>query len=200
MALGDIVRRIEDDARREAEGILMEAERAAGELRSQAEMRARTARDRIIEQGHAEADAEARTRLASARLQARDRLLAARGDLVRRAIAMAVARLEELPDATYTALLAKHVVRSARGIVRIVVGQADESRLRAHLPGALAGAGVAAEIEGSTDAITRGLLLLGDRMQVEVSPRALVEAEHDRLDDIAVAVLFGHTAHRNEAA
>jgi vacuolar-type H+-ATPase subunit E/Vma4 len=200
VALGDIVRRIEDDARREAEGIVLEAERAAAELRAEAEKRARSKRDRIIEQGRAEADAEARTRLASARLLARDRLLASRGDLVRRAMALAVARLEELPDGAYTSLLAQHVARSSRGIVRIAVGEADELRLRAHLPGALTGAGVAAEIDGSTDAIARGLLLLGDRMQVEVSPRALVEAEHDRLHDVAAAVLFGHRAHRNEAA
>jgi vacuolar-type H+-ATPase subunit E/Vma4 len=200
VALGDIVRRIEDDARREAEAILLEAERAAAELRAEAERRARAARDRIIEQGRAEAEAEARTRLASARLLARDRLLAARGDLVGRAMDLAVARLEELPDETYTSLLTKHVVHSAREIVRIVVGQADELRLRAHLPSALAGAGITAEIEGSTDAMERGLLLLGDRMQVEISPRALVEVERDRLRDIAVVVLFGHREPRNEAA
>jgi vacuolar-type H+-ATPase subunit E/Vma4 len=200
VTLGDIVRRIEDDARREAEEILLEAERAAGELRAQAERRARAARDRIIEQGRADADAEARARLAMARLQARDRLLAARGDFVRRALALAVGRLEELPDVAYASLLAKHVVRSAGGTMRIVVGQADEGRLREHLPRALAGAGIAAEIDGSTDAIARGLLLLGDRMQVEVSPRALVEAEHDRLHERAHAVLFGHRAGSDEAA
>jgi vacuolar-type H+-ATPase subunit E/Vma4 len=200
VALADIVRRIEQDAQAEADAILLETERAAGELRAQAEMRARAARDRISEQGRADAEAEARARLAVARLQARDRLLAARGDLVRRAIAMAVARLEELPDATYASLLAKHVARSAGAEVRIVVGEADEVRLRAHLPGAFARAGVPSEVEGSTEALERGVLLLGERMQVEISARSLVEAEADRLRDIAVAILFGDRADRKEVA
>jgi V/A-type H+-transporting ATPase subunit E len=200
VALADIVRRIEQDAQAEADTILLEADRAAGELRSAAERRAQAARDRIIERARADSQAEARTRLASARLLARDRLLAVRGDLVRRAIAMAVGRLEEQPDATYASLLAKHVARSAGAEVRIVVGEADEVRLRAHLPGALARAGVPAEVEGSTEALERGVLLLGERMQVEVSARSLVEAEADRLRDLAVAILFGDRADRKEVA
>jgi V/A-type H+/Na+-transporting ATPase subunit E len=191
MALADIVKRIAEDARREADDLVLAAERSADALREEAETRARYTHEQILTHGRAEVEAEAKTRLASARLAARDRLLAAKRDLVQRTFEGAVVRLESLPDEEYSALIAREIQAIARGGEQIVLGESDERRLSTYLPGALAGREVGTAIGGSTAAIDKGALLLGERMRVEVSVRALVDGRADQLTALIGGILFG---------
>ncbi len=191
MALADIVRRIAEDARREADDLVLAAERSAAEMRRDAEARAQLEHDSLIAHGRAEAEAEAKTRLASARLGERDRMLAAKGALVRRVLDDAVSRLESLPDEEYATLIAREVSAIARGGERVALGESDNRRLATFLPPAIARIGADIEIAGSTTVIDMGALLLGERMRVEVSARALVEGRADQLSAVAGEVLFG---------
>lgn len=190
MALADIVRRIAEDARQEADEIVHTAEHSADELRDQARQRAAYMHDQLVEHGRLEAEAEARTVLARARLSARDRMLAEKRGLVRRVLDGAVERLEALPDDQYAALIAREVKRVMRGDERIVLGQADQPRLAARLPRALADEGLSIEIAGATAAIASGVLLIGERTKAEISVRSLVETHRDRLTAMASDLLF----------
>lgn len=191
MALAEIVNRISEDARQEAGDIVREAERAADDLRQEARVRSARASEQLIARGRADAEAEAKTRLARARLADRDRRLAVKRDLARRVLQGAVARLEALPDEEYAALLAREVKRAARAGERLVLAEGDQRRLAAHLPAALAREQVGVEVAASTDTVPTGLLLLGEGTRVEISARVLVESRADRLTTIASAFLFG---------
>ncbi len=191
MALADIVRRIAEDARREADDLVLAAERSAEEMRRDAEARAQLEHDSLVAHGRAEAEADAKTRLASARLGERDRMLAAKGALVQRVLDDAVSRLESLPDEEYATMIAREVSAIARGGERVVLGESDSRRLATFLPPAIARIGADIEVGDSTSAIDMGALLLGERMRVEVSARALVEGRADQLRAVAGEVLFG---------
>ena len=114
--------------------------------------------------------------------------------MVDRALAATVERLESLPDDQYAALLAREAATSARGDENIALGELDAGRLRAHLPAALQAAGCTATIGESTSAIARGMLLEGDRMLVEVSVAALLEAQKEQYETTVVEMLFGEEA------
>lgn len=191
MALADIIRRIAEDARREADDLVLAAERSAEETRQEARVRAQFEHDSLVARGRAEAEAEGKTRLASARLGERDRMLAAKGALVRRVLDDAISRLESLPDEEYAALIAREVSALARGGEHVALGESDSRRLATFLPPAIARIGTDIEIAGTTGAIGMGALLLGERMRVEVSARALVEGRADHLSAVAGEILFG---------
>ena len=138
MALADIVMRIADDASREAAGLVAEVRHAAEQTIAEAGARAAAERERIVREAHEQAELATRTKLARARIAARDRSLAAKRELVERAIAETVARLEALPDAEYAALIAREVAASARGGERVLVAGGEADRLAASLEAALA--------------------------------------------------------------
>jgi len=191
VALADILQRIEEDAVAEAAQILGAAEQAADAVRTDAQERAHARTHALVEHTTREAEAAARTRLATARLAARDNMLAAKRQLVERVLAEVVEHLESLPSEQYAAFIAAEVAGVARGGETLSVGQGDHARLGVSLGPALAAAGAKVNIRGVTGAIDRGVLIEGDRVKVVVSARSLVASHRDRLVSVVTGTLFG---------
>ena len=191
MAIDDIVTRIAADARDEGDALLdaarADAERVRADARARAE--ARTASETA--RGTAEAERDAATLLANTRLAARDALLTARQELDGEAIDGIEAALIGSDDERYAALLARGIAEAAGVCSSLRVGTADADRLRRSLPDALAAAGVALPIDDAPADIERGVVLLGDRVRVEVSAAAILKARRDDLLAEVDAALFG---------
>ena len=192
MAIDDIVTRIAADADSEALELTDAARADAERVRSEALARAdaRTARDAA--KGVADAERDAATLLANARLEARDALLSARYALDAEALDAVEARLVALDDERYAALLARGIAQAADGCSSLRVGTADADRLRRSLPGALKAAGVTLAVDEGPADIERGVVLAGDRVRVEVSAAATIQARRDDLLAEVDAALFGN--------
>ncbi len=200
MALADILRKIAEDAAREADGLILEAEADADEVRARAQTSAGAMGERVVAEARERAEAGARSRLARARITARDSALAARREMVERVLAEAVARLEDQPAPQYAALISAEVAGSARGGERLQIAEADRERLEGHLPSALVDAGVVdIEVAGPTDTIARGVLLVGDRVRTEISAAAIVAEHADALTARIAGVLFDSGASGGDA-
>jgi vacuolar-type H+-ATPase subunit E/Vma4 len=191
VALADILQRIEHDSLAEAAEILSVAEDGAAAVRADAQERARARTRQVVEHTTHEAEAAARTRLATARLGARDNALAAKRHLVERVLAEVAETLESLPAEEYAAFIAHEVKQVARGGESVSVGHEDHGRLGIGLAPALAAAGCQVAIRGVTGAIDRGVLIEGDRVKVEVSARSLVASRRDHLVALVSDALFG---------
>jgi vacuolar-type H+-ATPase subunit E/Vma4 len=191
VALADILQRIEEDAYAEAAEIIRVAEEAAAGVRAEAQERARARLHEVVAHTTAEAEAAARTRLATARLAARDNALAAKRHLVERVLADVVKHLESLSAEEYSAFIVREVKSVARGGEALSIGQEDHGRLGISLTPALKAAGVDVRVRGVTGAIGRGVLIEGDRVKVVVSARSLVESRRDRLIALVSETLFG---------
>jgi len=191
VAIGDIVTRIAADARDEGDALLdaarADAERVRGDARTRAD--ARTASEAA--RGIADAERDAATLLANTRLAVRDALLTARQALDREAIERVEAALIGSDDERYAALLARGIAEAVGACNSLRVGTADADRLRRSLPKALAAAGVALRVDDAPADIERGVVLLGDRVRVEVSAAAMLKARHDDLLAEVDAALFG---------
>jgi len=191
VAIDDIVTRIAADARDESQVLVDAARSDADRIRADAVARAeaRTAGEAV--KGRADAERDAATLLANARLQARDALLTARYALDAEALAAVEAALVALDDDRYAALLARGIAEAADACDSLRPGTADVDRLRRALPGALKVAGVALQVDDAPADIERGVVLSGDRVRVEVSAAAMIQARRDELLSQVDAELFG---------
>ncbi len=191
MAIDDIVARIAADAGDEARALIDAATADADRLRADARARADARTEREAAKGRRDAERDAATILANARLRARDELLTARQALDVEALDRLVAGLESLDDARYAALLARAIAGADDGCSALGIGTADAQRLRGVLPDALAAAGVSLKIEDAPADVERGIVLVGDRVRVEVSAAAMVASRRDALLAEVDAALFG---------
>jgi len=191
VAIEDIVGRIEDDAEAEGEARITAARRDAGLLVAQAGARAEARAAHELKLGRVKAETEAATLIAGARLAARDASLSARQELDREALARLEAALTALPDDRYAGLLAREIASSPlpAGVLRL--GSADTARLHAALPGALKAVGLALTIDDGPAGIERGVVLVGDRVRIEVSPASLIYARRADLESAVDRALFG---------
>jgi vacuolar-type H+-ATPase subunit E/Vma4 len=191
VAIEDIVGRIEDDAQAEGDARVSAARRDAGLLVAQAGARAEANAAKDLELGRVNAERGAATVVAGARLAARDASLMARQEIDREALRRLEAALTALPDDRYAALLAREIASSPlpAGVLRL--GSADADRLRTALPGALKAVGLALTIDDAPADIERGVVLVGDRVRIEVSPASLIFARRADLESAADRALFG---------
>jgi len=192
VALADIIKRIDGDASAEAAAVVADARAQADALLASA--REETERERAATLARAEHDAaaEAETVRASARLAARDRALAARQELVDEVLAEAHRAIVALNDDAYAALLARRIAAVARGGERVLVAGSDAVRLESRLRDALDRLGAPAlEWPSRPAPVDHGVVLLGDRVSVDLSIDALIDERRDELAMIAAEKLFG---------
>ncbi len=196
MALADIVKRIGGDAAEEAESVLAEAHERAESLISKARAEAESARVGMLERARKDAESEAQTVLATARLAARDKALAAKRALVERALDEAKARIRGLPDGEYSAFLAQAIARAAQGGEAVFVAGSDRTRLRDLAEQVDARAGRDLSLRWSDVAAPEGhdVVLVGDRVTVDLSVATAIAERRDELAMIASSVLFGGTS------
>ncbi len=190
MALADIIQRIVDDAEAEAGALIQAAEIDAEHMRKEAEAKAERECAVMLARAHAQAETESATLLAGARLRGRDRLITEKRVLIDRVIEKVVLELRTLEASEYAAFIAGVVSQVVRGGETLVPSKVDEGRLRKHLPQALKAVGVEIEIGDSSADVPEGVVLLGDRSRVAISPAALVETRRAELTEIIAEVMF----------
>ena len=190
MAIADILTRIEDDAKAEADAILAAARERAEAVESRARSAAEHEAARLKTKADIDARSEAATLLANARLAARDALLGAKKDLADRVLDGVRERVEALPDAEYAAFIADGIAAVALSGQRVRVAAADRQRL-ASLGSLLAARGIELILTDEVADLPRGAYVEGDRVRVEVSAAATIADRHAELLPVVVAGLFG---------
>ncbi|PKQ20461.1 MAG: hypothetical protein CVT66_04800 [Actinobacteria bacterium HGW-Actinobacteria-6] len=195
MALSDILNRIASDAAHEAKAIIESANDEAERIVSTAAAQASDAAARFEHDCAREAERDAETILAGARLAARDAVVKARGELVERALVALEERVVGLSDGEYTAFIARAVVDAASGDETIQVAAADSQRLveLEAAVGALAherGRELSLRFAPDSAQIAHGVVLLGDRSRNDLSVAGLIEAERETLVMKLASALF----------
>ena len=194
MALEDILEKIESDANAEAEIILAEAHRQADAIVAQYEAVAAAERADAHTRAEQGALQRAETIRVNARLRERDLTLALKRDFIERALAAVREAVAALPDDRYAALMGSEVARAARGGERYRIGRLDSSRaaaIDAALQRAWSQSGQPPVQAGEPAPFDRGILLEGDRTQVDLSVSAIVEARRREIEPVLAGALFG---------
>lgn len=125
-----ITAKIELDAQNEIDAILNQAKAEAAEITAQYEAQAKAEAEEILARG-AKAAAEREDRLASmAQMEGRKAELAAKQEVIEDAFALALKKLQALPEEEYVELLANLAVSaSANGKEALIFSAADRDRV-----------------------------------------------------------------------
>lgn len=126
-----ITARIQEDAQQEVDAVLAEAKAQADSITARYAAQAEQAAAAIREKGERSAE-ECRQRLNStAQMDAKKKALSAKQEMLDKAFALALEKLNQLPEEEYVDLLAKLAVKaSASGSEQLIFSATDPGTLR----------------------------------------------------------------------
>lgn len=189
-----ITGQIDADIQTEIDALMDQAQAQAAEIAGQYEAQAGQTADAVLERGRAAA-AEREERLVSAaRLEAKKRILAAKQELVGQAFDQALEQLLALPEEQYIALLADLAAQAAAtGREKVAFSQKDRTRYGKQVVtranDILGEKGHLTLAEGARS-IRGGLILEGDRVEVNCSFEALIRARKESDTAQVARILF----------
>ncbi len=193
----NIIRRIADEARQEADSVLSEANAKAKELERAAAAETDAEIERIEREAEEKAAELRRRRLAVAEMEARKDILAQKQAMLDEAFAGALTKLSSLPDSAAAALLTPLVVEEADGNETLVVTKKDralyEKSLLASLNKALIKAGKPGKLTLSKNSgsFAGGLVLVSDVLEKNISFEALLRGVREESEKAIGELLFG---------
>ncbi len=193
----NIIRRITDEARKEADAVLAEAEAKVKELTAASSAEASAEAGRIERDAEQKAQELRRRRLAVAEMEARKDVLAKKQAILDEAFAGALKKLSELPSSEVEALLTPLVIQEAEGTEALVVSEKDralyEKSLLKRLNAALVKAGKPGKLALSkqSGAFSGGLVLVSDVLEKNISFEALLRNVREDSEKAVGELLFG---------
>ena len=188
-----IIDRISGDAQAEIDAILAEARAEAAEITAKYEAQAQAEADEILKRGTAAA-AEREERLASmAQMEGRKAELAAKQEVIEEAFALALSKLQALPEDKYVELLAGLAAKaSATGKEKLIFSAKDRDTVGKKVVDAASAlvAGGAFVLSDETRAINGGFVLSDGAVEVNCSFETLVRLQKAEITGEVSRVLF----------
>ena len=184
------------DVQKEIDALMADAKAKAEETAQRYEAQAKREAEALLERGEKRA-AEHEDRLVStARLEAKKQVLAAKQALVEQAFDQALEQLLALPEQDYMDLLARLAVSAVTtGQEQVALSQKDRARYGKQIvtrandklgeKGRLTLAGESRPIRG-------GLILVGDRVEVNCSFETLIRLQKESMTAQVAQILFGN--------
>ena len=188
-----ITGRIAADGEKEADAILTEARRQAGEITARFEAQARKESADIVDRGRRAADERVERLAGVARLDARKLELAAKQEMLKRAYDLALEKLEHLPDEQAVALLADLAAQaSSTGREQVIFSQKDRARYgKAAVTRANEKLGDGRlTLSEQTRPIRGGLILSDGDVEINYTFETLVDLQRGEMDRQVARVLF----------
>jgi V/A-type H+/Na+-transporting ATPase subunit E len=194
MALEDIVRKIDADARAAADALLEEGKREAESILAAARERARTERERLDAAARQRADEERNRIVTLARLSARRDLLSGKQQMIDRVFDEVRRRLATMPEDEYR-LFIKGVMKSSveTGSEDVVIGE-DESRIdQAFLDEVSREIGGGAKLTLSSERrrMDGGCILKRGKTETNCTLETILRSAREQHETEVAAILFG---------
>lgn len=188
-----IIGRISDDAQKEIDGVLAEAQRQAAEITAAYAQQAKVESEAILARGE-KAAAEWEERLSAvAQLENRKELLGAKQEVIEEAFALALKKLQALPEDKYVALMADLAAQAAKtGKETLIFPAGDREKLGGKIVAAAnakLGSG-ALTLSDATRPITGGFVLSDGAVEVNCTFDTLIRLQRGALAGQVAKVLF----------
>lgn len=188
-----IIDRISGDAQAEIDAVLAQARDEAAQITAKYEAQAKAEADEILKRGAAAA-AEREERLASmAQMEGRKAELAAKQEVIEEAFALALSKLQALPEDKYVELLAGLAAKaSATGKEKLIFSAKDRDTVGKKVVDAASAlvAGGAFVLSDETRAINGGFVLSDGAVEVNCSFETLVRLQKAEITGEVSRVLF----------
>lgn len=199
MALEDILKRIRENARKEAGRIKKEAETRAEAVAEEAKKEAASIREKLLEEGKASSRQERRRILTIANLESRKEILRRKQNLIEEAFQKASNHLKHLSDEQYQATVKKMLLGAVEsGEEEVVISSRDEKRITPsflkEVNKGLSGKGKPGKLRLSPQRrqFIGGFILRSSRKEIKCTFDSLLKESKDELEgEIARILLKG---------
>lgn len=192
-----ITARIGEDVQKEIDAIQTKASAEASAITERYEQLAKKESEEILDRGRKAAEERVERLGSVAKLEAKKATLATKQDVVNMAFDLALEQLASLPEADYITLLAKLAVAAAKsGREQVALSQKDRTRFGKQVvteANALLGIKGALTLSDQVRPMKGGLVLLGDRVEVNCSFETLVRLQRETLAAEVAQILFQET-------
>ena len=186
-----IIAHIEDDARKQAEAILAEAEEKCAAVRADFEEQAKKLYSEKIRDGVKACQDREDGALRIARMEARKSVLAVKQEMVSKSFDLAREQILSLPEEDYVAFLKKLALSAGlTGDEEILLNAGDREKIGAKLIEALKGEGKTLKLSDETADIAGGLILRRGNVETNCSVELLVELSRAELSGKLAELLF----------
>ena len=191
MALADIIEKIETEASAEAAALVVAAEERALQILERARSEAAQAHDADLAEATEQAQREAARTVVAARRAARDEGLSRKRALVSEVLEQVIASLTSAPAGVYAGFLARQVAAAAWGGETAHLGSADTRLADAFAEGVrMSAPGLDITIADTPAPFEHGVLLVGDRVRVDLSLASIVGERREELEHLVASILF----------
>ena len=194
MALDDILRKIESDAKQDASALVDEGRREADAVLAAARARAEAERARLESIAAQRADEERNRIVTLAKLSARRDLLAEKQRLIERVFDETHKRLAAMPADAYRQFIKSALLSSVEtGDEEVVIGE-DESRIdQAFLDDVSRAIGGGAKLVLSSERrrIDGGFILKRGKTETNSTLATIIRAAREEYESEVAAILFG---------
>lgn len=197
MALADILQKIHVDAEERAEQTLAKARARASEIKEVELAKAKAEAQHILEEAHKRAVANAEAIRINGRLDVNKIKLSAQRELLNKSYEDLKTYLISLPEDEYISFLARLIIANARGGETLVFGLKESERVGR----------VVARVDMNSEqplslktdpsefvserTFDHGVLIKGERVDVDLSIDAVIENAKRDLEPVLVHALFG---------
>lgn len=192
-----ITARIGEDVQKEIDAIQTKAAAEASAITERYEQLANKESEDILARGRKAAEERVERLGSVAKLEAKKSTLAVKQDVVNKAFDLALEQLASLPEADYVTLLAKLAAAAAKsGREQVALSQKDRTRFGKQVvteANALLGDKGALTLSDQVRPMKGGLVLLGDRVEVNCSFETLVRLQRETLAAEVAQILFQET-------
>lgn len=191
-----IIKRIEDEAKAEADAILAEAVQKAKAITDSAASETEALVDKIEKEAENQAQETRRRRLAVAEMEARKAALAQKQRIIDEAFDLALQDLAALPEAEIEALVTPMVLEAAEGGEELVVPAKDrvlyEKKLLKKLNGAMAKANKPGNLRLSAESgnFVGGVVLASDTVEKNATFEAVLRSVREENQRAIAELLF----------
>ena len=197
MALEDILKRIRENARKEAGRIKKEAETRAGAVAEEAKKEAASIREKLLEEGKASSGQERRRILTIANLESRKEILGRKQNLIEEAFQKASNHLKHLADEQYQATVKKMLLGAVEsGEEEVIISSRDEKRITPsflkEVNKGLSGKGKPGKLRLSPQRrqFIGGFILRSSRKEIKCTFDSLLKESKDELEGEIARILF----------
>lgn len=192
-----ITARIGEDVQKEIDSIRTKAAADADAITERYAQTARKESEDILARGRKAADERVERLGSVAKLEAKKAMLSAKQDVMGKAFDLALEELAALPEADYVTLLSKLAAAAAKsGREQVILSQKDRTRFGKQVvteANALLGVKGALTLSEEVRPMKGGLVLLGDRIEVNCSFETLIRLQRETLAAEVAQILFPET-------
>ena len=197
MALEDILKRIREDAHKEAEGIRKEARTRAEAIVQESKKEAASVREKLLEEGKTSSLQERRRILTIANLESRKEILRRKQNLIEEAFQKASNHLKHLSDKQYQVTVKKMLLKAVEsGREEVIISPRDEKRITPsfleEVNKGLAEKGRPGKLRLSPERreFIGGFVLRSSRKEIKCTFDSLFKEKKDELEGEIARILF----------